>query len=82
MGGISTIRVIVPDVFVDAQRRRHGRRHDQDLSKQECDRPAHGRSVLCPAGTLRQARRISRLGELTGCGSVEISSIRTSRRET
>jgi hypothetical protein len=34
----------------------------------------HGSSVLRPAGTLRKARRVSRLGEWTGYGSVEISS--------
>jgi hypothetical protein len=46
---VMVIRVIVPDVFVDVQRRRHGRRHDQDLSKQDCDEPAHGKSLLRPA---------------------------------
>jgi hypothetical protein len=71
---VVVIWVIVPDVLVDVQRRRHGRRHDQGLSKQECDEPAHGSSVLRPAGTLRKARRVSRLGEWTGYGSVEISS--------
>ena len=63
---VVVIRVIVPDVLVDVQRRRHGRRHDQGLSKQECDEPAHGSSVLRPAGTLRKTRRVSQLGEWTG----------------
>ena len=60
---VVVIRVIVPDVFVDVQGGRHGRRHDQGLSKQECDEPAHGSSVLLPAGALRNTRRISRWGE-------------------
>ena len=60
---VVVIRVIVPDVFVDVQGGRHGRRHDQGLSKQECDEPAHGRSVLRPAGPLRNTRRISRWDE-------------------
>ena len=59
---VVVIGVIVPDVFVDVQRRRHGRRHDQGVSKQECDEPAHGSSVLRPAGALRKTRRVSRLG--------------------
>jgi len=59
---VVVIRVIVPDVFVDVQRRREGRRHDQGLSQQECDEPAHGSSVLRPAGTLGRAR-VSWLGE-------------------
>jgi hypothetical protein len=52
---VVVIGVIVPDVFVDVQRRRRGRRHDQGLSKQECDEPAHESSVLRPAWTLRKA---------------------------
>jgi hypothetical protein len=60
---VVVIWVIVSEVFVDVQRRRHGRRHDQGLSKQECDEPAHGSSVLRPAGTLRRARGVSWLGE-------------------
>ena len=67
---VVVIRVIVPDVLVDVQRRRHGRRHDQGLNKHECDEPAHGSSLLRPAGTLRNTRRISRWGEWTGYGSV------------
>jgi hypothetical protein len=55
---VVVIWVIVPDVFVDVQRRRHGRRHDQGLSKQECDEPAHGSSVLRPAGMLRKTGRV------------------------
>jgi hypothetical protein len=74
---VVVIRVIVADVFVDVQRRRHRRRYDQGLSQQECDELAHGSSVLRPAWT----RRVSRLGEWTGYGSVEISTIRTSIRE-
>ncbi len=68
------IRVIVPFVLVDVQRRRHGRRNDQGLNEHECHDPAHGDSLLRPAGTLRQMTRISRLGEWTGYGSVEIST--------
>jgi hypothetical protein len=59
---VVVIRVIMPDVFVDVQGRRHGRRHDQGLNKQECDEPAHGRSVLRAAETLRKSRCVSRLG--------------------
>ena len=60
---VVVIWVIMPDVVVDMQRRRHGRRHDQGMSKQECDEPAHGRSVLRPAGTLRTTVSVSWLGE-------------------
>jgi hypothetical protein len=60
---VVVIWVIVPDVFMDVQRRRRGRRHDQGLSEQECDQPAHGSSVLRPAGTLRTATGVSWLGE-------------------
>ena len=45
---VVVIWVIVSDVFVDVQRRRHGRRCEQELSEQECDQPAHGSSVLRP----------------------------------
>jgi len=71
---VVVIRVIVPHVLVDVQRRRRGRRHDKGLSKQECDQSAHGSSVLRPAGTLRKTRRVSQLGEWTGKGSVEIAT--------
>ena len=40
------IRVIVPAVLVDVQRRRHGRRDDQGLNEHECHDPAHGDSLL------------------------------------
>jgi hypothetical protein len=40
------IRVIVPAVLVDVQRRRHGRRNDQGLNEHECHDPAHGDSLL------------------------------------
>ena len=53
---VVVIWVIVPEVFVDVQRGRPGRRHDQGLSKQECDEPAHGSSVLRPAGMLRNQK--------------------------
>jgi hypothetical protein len=75
---VVVIWVIVPEVFVDVQRRRHGRRPNQGLSKQQCDEPAHVNSVLRSAGALRKMRGVSRLGEWTGYGSVEISTIRTS----
>ena len=63
---VVVIRVIVPHVLVDVQRRRRGRRHGKGLSKQECDQSAHGSSVLRPAGTLRKTRRVNQLGEWTG----------------
>ena len=59
---VVVIRVIMPEVFVDVQGRRHGRRHDQGLNKKECDEPAHGRSVLRPAEMLRKSSCVSRLG--------------------
>jgi hypothetical protein len=40
------IRVIVPNVLVDVQRRRHGRRHGQGLNEHESDEPAHEDSLL------------------------------------
>jgi hypothetical protein len=43
------IRVIVPYVLVDVQRRRHGRRDDQGLNEHACDEPAHRNSLLRPA---------------------------------
>ena len=46
---VVVIRVIVPDVLVDVQRRRHGRRHGQGLNEHECDEPAHEDSLLRPA---------------------------------
>jgi hypothetical protein len=79
---VVVIWMIVSYIFVDVQRRRHGRRHDQGLSKQECDEPAHGSSLLRPARTLRKTRRVSRLGEWTDYLSVEISTSRTSIRES
>jgi hypothetical protein len=42
------IRVIVPEVFVDVQGRRHGRRDDDGLNEHECHDPAHGKSLLRP----------------------------------
>jgi hypothetical protein len=38
---VVVIGVIVPDVLVDVERRRHGRRDDQGLNEHECDDPAH-----------------------------------------
>jgi hypothetical protein len=65
------IRVIVPFVLVDVQRRSHGRRNDQGLNEHECHDPAHGNSLLrefhwhtlsgsCSAGrcAVREARGI------------------------
>jgi hypothetical protein len=78
---VVVIRVIVPDVLVDVQRRRQGRRQDQDLNKREYYEPAHGSSVLRPAGHLRKARRLGALGEWTGYAGVEISTIHISIRE-
>ena len=78
---VVVIWVIVSDVFVDVQRRRHGGRYDQGLSKQECDEPAHGSSVLRPAEHLRKARRLGALGEWTGYAGVEVSTIQISIRE-
>lgn len=57
---VVVIRVIVPHVLMDVQRRRRGRRRDKGLSKQECDQSAHGSSVLRPAGTLRETRGAGR----------------------
>jgi hypothetical protein len=59
---VVVIRVIMPEVFVDVQGRRHGRRPDQSLNKKECDEPAHERSVLRPVETLRKSSCVSRLG--------------------
>jgi hypothetical protein len=56
---VMVIGVIVADVFVDVQSGRHGRGRDQRLSKQDCDEPAHGSSVLRSAGTLRKGERKS-----------------------
>ena len=53
---VVVIRVIVPDVFVDVQRRRHGRR-DQGLNEHECHDPAHGGSALRLPG--RSETRVS-----------------------
>jgi hypothetical protein len=61
-GPVVVIWVIVSYIFVDVQRRRHGRRYDQGLSKQECDEPVHGSSVLRPAGTLRKTRACQPVG--------------------
>jgi hypothetical protein len=47
---VVVIWMIVPDVFVDVQRRCPRRRHDHGLGKQECDEPAHESSVLRPCG--------------------------------
>jgi hypothetical protein len=46
---VVVIWVVVPDVFVDVKKRRHGRRDDQGLNEDECDEPAHGNSLLRPA---------------------------------
>ena len=46
---VVVIWVVVPDVFVDVERRRHGRRDDQGLNEHECHDPAHGNSLLRPA---------------------------------
>jgi hypothetical protein len=78
---VVVIWVIMPDVLVDVQRRRHGRRHDQGLNEREYYEPAHGSSVLRPAGHLRKARRLGALGEWTGYAGVEISTIHISIRE-
>jgi hypothetical protein len=43
---VVVIRMIVPDVLVDVQRRHHGRGHGQGLNEHECDNPAHGSSLL------------------------------------
>ncbi len=39
---VVVIRVIVPRVLVDVQRRGHGRRRNHGLNKHESDEPAHG----------------------------------------
>ena len=60
---VVVIRVIVPDVFVDVQRRRRGGRHNQTLSEKKCDQAAHGSSVLRPARRLGR-----RAGSAVGVG--------------
>lgn len=53
------IRVIVPDVLVHMQRRRHGPRNDQGLGKHEGHETAHGHQSTtrpdrnCPTGSSR-----------------------------
>jgi hypothetical protein len=59
---VMVIRVIVPDVLVDVQRRRPGRRNDQGLGKQERDEPAHEDSLLRPTPPLRTARGLPESG--------------------
>ena len=49
---VVVLRVIVPEVFVDVQGRRHSRPHDQGLNERECDEPAHEGSLLRPAPPL------------------------------
>ena len=46
---VVVIRVIVPRVLVDVQRRGYGRRHGQSLHEHESDEPAHEDSLLRPA---------------------------------
>ena len=71
---VVVIRVIVPDVFVDVQRRRRGGRHNQTLSEKKCDQAAHGSSVLRPARKLGR-RAGSAVGSgWIGHGRVEIST--------
>jgi hypothetical protein len=43
---VVVIRMIVPEVLVYVQRRRHRRRHGKGLNQHECDQPAHGESLL------------------------------------
>ena len=45
-------RVVVLNVLVDVQRRRHGRRDDQGLHEHECHDPAHGKSLLRPVALM------------------------------
>ena len=59
---VVVIRVIVPHVLVDVQRRRRGRRHDKGLGKQECDQSTHVSSVLRPAGTRRKDEECQPVG--------------------
>jgi hypothetical protein len=40
--------MIVAEVLVYVERRRHGRRDDQSLGKHECDQAVHGISLLRP----------------------------------
>ena len=42
------VRMIVAEVLVYVERRRHGRCDDQSLSKHECDQAVHGISLLRP----------------------------------
>ena len=56
---VVVIRVIVPYVLVDVQRRGHGRQHDQCLNKHECDEPAHGNSLLRQTELLAKSRKSS-----------------------
>jgi hypothetical protein len=65
---VVVIRVIVPDVLVDVQRRRRGGRHNQTLSEKECDQAAHGSSVLRPAR--RAGRRAGSAGGVGGSATV------------
>ena len=53
---VLVIQMIVPDVLVDVERRRHGRRDDQGLNEHECHDPAHRKSLLRPVALLRLRR--------------------------
>jgi hypothetical protein len=55
---VVVIWVIVPEVFVDVQRRGHGRRHGQSLNKHDCDESAHEDSLLRPAPPLLNGERL------------------------
>ena len=49
---VVVIWVVVPDVFVDVKRRRHGRRPGEGLNQHNCDKPAHGAQSTTVTGSL------------------------------
>ena len=53
---VVVIRVIVPCVLVDVQRRGHGRRHGQGLHKHECDESAHEKQSTTACSTASEQR--------------------------
>ena len=54
---VVVIRVVVPHVFVNVQRRGHGRRRRQGLNKHESNEPAHEDSLLRASFSQRPCRR-------------------------
>src|SRR5918992_3115887 len=68
---VMMVRMIVAEVLVYMERRRHGRRDDQSLGKHECDQAVHGISLLRPRAqpqnpeAMAAAKCCDRMGEKT-----------------